>query len=63
MVFRDSVVIFQDNIYVVVGKWARVLRFLSMQFSSFVQKQKQKQKQKVAENELNVWSKSLGSKP
>lgn len=61
MVFRDGVVIFQDNIYVVVGKWTRVLRFLSMQFSSFVQKQKQKQK--VAENELNVWSKSLGSKP
>ena len=61
MVFRDGVVIFQDNI--VVGKWTRVLRFLSMQFSSFVQKQKQKQKQKVAENELNVWSKSLGSKP
>ena len=61
MVFRDSVVIFQDNIYVVVGKWTQVLRFLSMQFSSFVQKQKQKQK--VAENELNVRSKSLGSKP
>ena len=61
MVFRDSVVIFQDNIYVVVGNWTRVLRFLSMQFSSFVQKQKQKQK--VAENELNVRSKSLGSKP
>lgn len=59
MVFRDGVVIFQDNIYVVVGKWTRVLRFLSMQFSSFVQKQKQK----VAENELNVRSKSLGSKP
>ena len=61
MVFRDSVVIFQDNIYVVVGKWTRVIRFLSMQFSLFVQKQKQKQK--VAENELNVRSKSLGSKP
>lgn len=61
MVFRDGVVIFQDNIYVVVGKWTWVLRFLSMQFSSFVQKQKQKQK--VAENELNVRSKSLGSKP
>lgn len=61
MVFRDSVVIFQDNIYVVVGNWTRVLRFLSMQFSSFVQKQKQKQK--VAENELNVRSESLGSKP
>ena len=59
MVFRDGVVIFQDNIYVVVGKWTRVLRFLSMQFSSFVQKQKQK----VSENELNVRSKSLGSKP
>ena len=59
MVFRDGVVIFQDNIYVVVGKWTWVLRFLSMQFSSFVQKQKQK----VAENELNVRSKSLGSKP
>ena len=59
MVFRDGVVIFQDNIYVVVGKWTRLLRFLSMQFSSFVQKQKQK----VAENELNVRSKSLGSKP
>ena len=61
MVFRDGVVIFQDNIYVVVGKWTRALRFLSMQFSSFVQKQKQKQK--VAENKLNVRSKSLGSKP
>ena len=59
MVFRDGVVIFQDNIYVVVGKWTRLLKFLSMQFSSFVQKQKQK----VAENELNVRSKSLGSKP
>ena len=59
MVFRDGVVIFQDNIYVVVGKWTRLLRFLLMQFSSFVQKQKQK----VAENELNVRSKSLGSKP
>ena len=59
MVFRYGVVIFQDNIYVVVGKWTWVLRFLSMQFSSFVQKQKQK----VAENELNVRSKSLGSKP